>query len=169
MTEMIVQKPLLEDTVSRASQTELPNKNEAAKPNSSGNTAEKLYERNLEEKILSESICPSLQETKVSSNENNEIQLQLADVPSKRLQHTSFRDVGSSRSTIAEKIKSFSPKLTGEPDKQGSTERTPRNIKKMISVFESSISQVCLVTHYIVTIISAIKKVLFIYTYLEVT
>ncbi|XP_024980545.1 uncharacterized protein LOC112517370 isoform X2 [Cynara cardunculus var. scolymus] len=121
----------------------------AAKSKPSDNVAEKLDKRNLEEtsviyvkKTSKESKPPhSSQETKVNTIKNDEIQLQQTDAP-KRLLDGSSPDVRLSSSVIAEKIKSFSPKLAGEePDKQGTPEKTPRNIKKMISVFESSISQ----------------------------
>ncbi|XP_023744318.1 uncharacterized protein LOC111892508 isoform X1 [Lactuca sativa] len=87
---------------------------------------EKLDKQNLEEKIKKSKLSTSSQETEVNTIKNNE----------KRLQETSSQDITSSRSIIAKKIKSFSPKVEGEQDKI-----TPRNIKKMISVFESSISQ----------------------------
>ncbi|CAI9286069.1 unnamed protein product [Lactuca saligna] len=87
---------------------------------------EKLDKQNLEEKIEKSKPSTSSQETEVNTIKNNE----------KRLQETSFQDMTLSRSLIAKKIKSFSPKVEGEQDKI-----TPRNIKKMISVFESSISQ----------------------------
>lgn len=90
---------------------------------------EKLDKQNLEEKIKKSKLSTSSQETEVNTIKNNE----------KRLQETSSQDITSSRSIIAKKIKSFSPKVEGEQDKI-----TPRNIKKMISVFESSISQVCI-------------------------
>nr|XP_043623930.1 uncharacterized protein LOC122595600 isoform X2 [Erigeron canadensis] len=189
------------------SPTASANKNKAAEPNTSANFSKKISEQNHEYKSISESTStPLLQETQASSNKNNEIQLELPEIPKISLEgdqvatveaidslnlmkknnsakssldhdmgkqsksspilqenatkpitsgknqsqqadvSTSFHgssahDVGSSRSTIAEKIKSFSPKLIDEPDKQGSSEKTPRNIKKMISVFESSVSQ----------------------------
>ncbi|KAI3714572.1 hypothetical protein L6452_21528 [Arctium lappa] len=119
------------------------NETYAAKSKPSDNVAEKLEKQNLEKKTSNESKPPhSSRETKVNTIKNDEIQLQQTDAP-KRLQDASSPDAGSSRSSvIAEKIKSFSPKLAGEePDKQGPPEKNPRNIKKMISVFESSISQ----------------------------
>ncbi|KAK1417397.1 hypothetical protein QVD17_26524 [Tagetes erecta] len=56
---------------------------------------------------------PFSQETKVNANKTNEIQLQETSLP-KRLNDSSSSDVGSSRLTVAEKVKSFSPKLSDD-------------------------------------------------------
>ena len=183
------QKALLEDAENRASQTDLVKRNEPVIPKPSSSPVEKLDAQNLEAE--ESTPTPSLQETEVNSDKNNEtyeakskpsdnvveklekpnleetsvkkaseerkrphssretkvntiksdeIQLQQIDTP-KRLQDASSPDAGSSSrsSVIAEKIKSFE-----EPDKRVPPEKTPCNIKKMISVFESSISQVCI-------------------------
>ncbi|XP_071716087.1 uncharacterized protein [Rutidosis leptorrhynchoides] len=130
---------LLNNTESRAPPIDLLNKNETAKPNSSGN---KLYRPNVKDKVPSDiTSTTSLHETKVNSYKDSDIQSKQTYAPPKRLEDTSSLDMDSSKSSIAEKVKNFSPKVTGEPDKQGLTQTTPRNIKKMISVFESSMSQ----------------------------
>ncbi|KAK1413860.1 hypothetical protein QVD17_29596 [Tagetes erecta] len=95
---------------------------------------------NFVKKISKESNFLPLSKEPEVSPVNNTSQSQEIDLL-KRLQDSSSSDVGSSRLTVAEKIKSFSPKLAGEMDRQGSLEKTPQNIKKMISVFESTISQ----------------------------
>ncbi|KAJ9538627.1 hypothetical protein OSB04_031360 [Centaurea solstitialis] len=136
----------VESTPTPLQETEVDsNKNNetyATKSKPSDNVVEKLEKPNLEKasvkKTSEESKPPhSSRETKVNTIKNNEIQSQQTVAP-KRLQDASSPDAGlSSRSSvIAEKIKSFE-----EPDKRGLPEKTPRNIKKMISVFESSISQ----------------------------
>ncbi|XP_076889210.1 uncharacterized protein LOC143539908 [Bidens hawaiensis] len=83
---------------------------------------------------------PFSQEIEANTSTTNESQLQETGLP-KRLKDSSSGDVGSSRLTVAEKIKSFSPKLAGETDKQASLEKSPPNIRKMISVFESGLSK----------------------------
>ncbi|KVH93975.1 hypothetical protein Ccrd_003980 [Cynara cardunculus var. scolymus] len=112
----------------------------AAKSKPSDNVAEKLDKRNLEEtsviyvkKTSKESKPPhSSQETKVNTIKNDEIQLQQTDAP-KRLLDGSSPDVRLSSSVIAEKIKSFSPKLAGEePDKQGTPEKTPLGTVRLL-------------------------------------
>nr|GFA61752.1 hypothetical protein [Tanacetum cinerariifolium] len=114
-------------------------KNEVAESKPSGNLDEKLDKQDLEEKIPSY-VKKMSKETKVNTDNDHEIQSQQAEVP-KRLHNASPVDVNFARSTIAEKVKSLSPSLAGEPVKESSLEKTPRNIKKMISVFESSMSQ----------------------------
>ncbi|GJR58284.1 hypothetical protein Tco_1500446 [Tanacetum coccineum] len=114
-------------------------KNDAAGSKPSGNLDEKLDKQNLEEKIPSY-VKNMSKVTKVHIDKDIEIQSQQAEV-SKRLKNASSGDVNFARSTIAEKVKSLSPSLAGEPVKRSSLEKTPRNIKKMISVFESSMSQ----------------------------
>lgn len=106
------------------------------------NLVENLEKQNLEEKSPNvknmskdSKFPPFSQKAEAKTIKNNEILFQEPDAAKK-----------SSRSTIAEKIKSFSPKIAGEPDKQGSSEKTPCSIKNMISVFESSISQVRMLT-----------------------
>ncbi|KAI3775580.1 hypothetical protein L1987_50159 [Smallanthus sonchifolius] len=137
-----VPKKLLEDTKT----CNIQKNNNAVKTIPLDNLVEKLDQQNLEDRNLSflkkmskeRKFPPFSQETEVKTNE---IQLQETDLP-KRLKDSSSSDVGSSRLTVAEKIKSFSPKLAaGEMDKQASLEKTPQNIKKMISVFESSLSK----------------------------
>ncbi|KAJ0491280.1 hypothetical protein HanRHA438_Chr12g0533341 [Helianthus annuus] len=87
--------------------------------------SEPLYNRvEKSDKQILEDKNPSF--VKKTSKENNEIQLQETGLL-KRFHGSSSSDVGSSRLTVAEKMKSL--------------EKTPQNIKKMISVFESTISQ----------------------------
>ncbi|KAM0020841.1 hypothetical protein Hdeb2414_s0025g00671511 [Helianthus debilis subsp. tardiflorus] len=87
--------------------------------------SEPLYNRvEKSDKQILEDKNPSF--VKKMSKENNEIQLQETGLL-KRSHGSSSSDVGSSRLTVAEKMKSL--------------EKTPQNIKKMISVFESTISQ----------------------------
>lgn len=108
---------------------------------------------NFVKKMSKESkFPPLLKETEVNSIKNTD-QLQEIDLL-KRLQDSSSSDAGLSRVTVAEKIKSFSPKSAGGMDRQSSVEKTPQNIKKMISVFESTISQVCIPTPLLVSSIS---------------
>ncbi|KAL8243047.1 hypothetical protein R6Q59_013349 [Mikania micrantha] len=135
---------LLEDTETR----DFLKNNDVIKSKPLSNLVEKLGKQILEEnsptvlkKMSKESkVPPFSKETEVNTYKRSEIQLQETD-SQKKLQDSSSRDVVSSRLTVSEKIKSFSPKLAGEMDKQGSPEKTPQNIKKMISVFESTISQ----------------------------
>ncbi|XP_021996549.1 uncharacterized protein LOC110893741 isoform X2 [Helianthus annuus] len=87
--------------------------------------SEPLYNRvEKSDKQILEDKNPSF--VKKTSKEDNEIQLQETGLL-KRSDGSSSSDVGSSRLTVAEKMKSL--------------EKTPQNIKKMISVFESTISQ----------------------------
>ncbi|KAI3802856.1 hypothetical protein L1987_31001 [Smallanthus sonchifolius] len=139
-----VPKKLLEDTKTR----DFLKNNNAVKTIPLDNLVEKIDQQNLEDRNLSflkkmskeRKLSPFSQETEVNTIKTNEIQLQETDLP-KRLKDSSSSDVGSSRLTVAEKIRSFSPKLAGEMDKRASLEKTPQNIKKMISVFESSLSK----------------------------
>ncbi|KAI3711563.1 hypothetical protein L1987_70102 [Smallanthus sonchifolius] len=137
-------KKLLEDTKTR----DFLKNNDAVNSRPMYSRVEKLEKPILEDekpnfvkKMSKESKFPPFsKETEVDTSKNNEIQLQETDIL-KRLQDSSSSDVGSSRLPVGEKIKSFSPKLAGEMDKQGSLEKAPQNIKKMISVFESTIYQ----------------------------
>ncbi|XP_076928512.1 uncharacterized protein LOC143592495 isoform X2 [Bidens hawaiensis] len=139
-----VSKQLLEDTKTRDSLKS----NNAVKTIPSGNLVEKLDQQNLEDKNPSflkkmskeREFAPFSQETEANKTKTNETRLQGTGLP-KRLKDSSSSDVGPSRLIVAEKIKSFSPKLAGEMDKQASLEKSPQNIKKMISVFESSLSK----------------------------
>ncbi|KAF5788574.1 hypothetical protein HanXRQr2_Chr10g0465471 [Helianthus annuus] len=131
-----VPKKLLEDTKTRDF---LKNNNNAVKTVLSDNRVEISDQQNLEDKKRSffkkmskdGNFPPFSQETEVNITKTNEIQLQ----------DSSSSNAGSSRLTIAEKIKSLSPKLAGDMAKRASLEKTPKNIKKMISVFESSLSK----------------------------
>ncbi|KAL9992350.1 hypothetical protein Hdeb2414_s1184g00990001 [Helianthus debilis subsp. tardiflorus] len=88
--------------------------------------SEPLYNRVVKsDKQILEDKNPSF--VKKTSKENNEIQLQETGLL-KRSHGSSSSDVGSSRLTVAEKMKSL--------------EKTPQNIKKMISVFESTMDRV---------------------------
>ncbi|KAM0018202.1 hypothetical protein Hdeb2414_s0027g00696491 [Helianthus debilis subsp. tardiflorus] len=128
-------KKLLEDTKTR----DFLKNNNAVKTVVSDNRVEISDQQNLEDKKRSffkktskeRNFPPFSQETEVNIIKTNEIQLQ----------DSSSRNAGSSRLTIAEKIKSLSPKLAGDMAKRASLEKTPKNIKKMISVFESSLSK----------------------------
>ncbi|KAJ0745646.1 hypothetical protein HanPI659440_Chr10g0400891 [Helianthus annuus] len=130
-----VPKKLLEDTKTR----DFLKNNNAVKTVLSDNRVEISDQQNLEDKKPSffkkmskdRNFPPLSQETEVNITKPNEIQLQ----------DSSSSNVGSSRLTIAEKIKSLSPKLAGDMAKRASLEKTPKNIKKMISVFESSLSK----------------------------
>ncbi|MFS7982667.1 hypothetical protein Hanom_Chr10g00965491 [Helianthus anomalus] len=130
-----VPKKLLEDTKSH----DFLKNNNAVKTVLSDNRVEISDQQNLEDKKRSffekmskdRNFPPFSQETEVNITKTNEIQLQVS----------SSSNVGSSRLTIAEKIKSLSPKLAGDMPKRASLEKTPKNIKKMISVFESSLSK----------------------------
>lgn len=142
-----VSKQLLEDTKTRDSLKG----NNAVKTISSGNLVVKLDQQNLEDKnprflkkmSKEREFAPFSQDTEANKTKTNETRLQETSLP-QRLKDSSSGNVGSSRLTVAEKIKSFSPKLAGEVDKQASLEKSPQNIKKMISVFESSLSKVCM-------------------------
>ncbi|KAJ0881925.1 hypothetical protein HanRHA438_Chr10g0479481 [Helianthus annuus] len=130
-----VPKKLLEDMKTR----DFLKNNNAVKTVLSDNRVEISDQQNLEDKKRSffekmskdRNFPPFSQETEVNITKTNEIQLQ----------DSSSSNVGSSRLTIAEKIKSLSPKLAGDMAKRASLEKTPKNIKKMISVFESSLSK----------------------------
>ncbi|KAI7748887.1 hypothetical protein M8C21_032808 [Ambrosia artemisiifolia] len=79
-------------------------------------------------------------ETEVNTIKDNEIQREETELL-KRLHDSSSSDVGSSRLNVVEKMKSFSHKLAGKMGKRSSLEKLPQNIKKMISVFESTTPQ----------------------------
>ncbi|KAI7730412.1 hypothetical protein M8C21_025357, partial [Ambrosia artemisiifolia] len=127
-----VPEKLLEDTKTRGY---LKNNN-AVK-------SEPLYSRveKLENQIHEDNKFPRLaNETEVNTIKDNEIQQEETELL-KRLHDSSSSDVGSSRLNVVEKMKSFSHKLAGKMGKRSSLEKLPQNIKKMISVFESTTPQ----------------------------